>query len=79
MLMSASGSPFRDFLKWQDFVYHGSGWVQICYLGAVALVVMVDSVATLTFRWKEYGELTHGQTDATSIVFFLCPSRCVRN
>ncbi len=26
-------------------------------------------------RWKEYGEMTHSQSDATSIIFFLCKSR----
>ena len=65
----------RSFHKWQNFSYYAAGWVQIGYLALVSLTVMVDSVATLTFRWKEYGELTHGQTDATSIVFFLCKSR----
>ena len=66
---------FRSFHRWQDFSYYAAGWVQIIYLALVAITVMVDSVATVTFRWKEYGELTHGQTDATSIVFLLCPSR----
>jgi hypothetical protein len=68
---------YRDFLRWQNFAFYACGWVQVVYLALVALIVMIDSVATLTFRWKEYGELTHGQTDATSVIFFLCPSRCV--
>ena len=59
----------------QEFSYYAAGYVQLFYLSLVALTVMVDSVATLTFRWKEYGELTHGQTDATSILFLLCRSR----
>ena len=33
------------------------------------------STGTLTFRWKEYGELTHYQADSTSILFLFCHSR----
>ncbi|XP_040574191.1 uncharacterized protein [Lepeophtheirus salmonis] len=49
--------------------------VQILYLVIVAILVMIDSIATVTFRWKEYGELCQSQTDATSIVFLFCESR----
>ena len=46
--------------------YHQIGWIQICYLSTVVLVVMVDGIGTMTFRWKEYGEISHNHADATS-------------
>ena len=36
----------------------------MAYLALTALLVTVDSVATVTFRWNEYGELCHRHTDA---------------
>ncbi len=47
----------------------------MCYLSCAALLILLDSVATRTFRWKEYGELTHCQTDASSVLFLLFESR----
>ena len=52
-----------------------AGLVQLCYLFVTTVLVIVDSVATVTFRWKEYGELTHRHTDATSIIFVISKSR----
>lgn len=51
--------------------------LQVMYLSLISFLVMIDSIATRTFRWKEYGELTNTQTDGTSIIFFICPSRWV--
>ena len=42
-----------------------SGHLQFAYLVVIAVVMMIDSVGTITFRWKEYGEITHQQADAT--------------
>jgi len=61
--------------SWRRFVYAASGWLQVTYLCIVAVVTMIDAIATVTFRWKEYGEMTHSQSDATSVIFFLCKSR----
>ncbi|TRY80092.1 hypothetical protein TCAL_17091 [Tigriopus californicus] len=70
--------PVDDELEfWQDFTYDGCQWIQMICLVIVAVLIAVDSVATFTFRWKEYGELTYTQTDATSIIFLLCPSRWI--
>ena len=38
-------------------------------------ILFIFSTGTLTFRWKEYGELTHYQADSTSIVFLFTHSR----
>jgi hypothetical protein len=52
-----------------------AGLVQLSYLFVTTVFVIIDSVATVTFRWKEYGELTHRHTDATSIIFVISKSR----
>lgn len=66
----------RDPMEfWRQSVYVAVCVVQAAYLILVALVVMVDSVGTVTFRWKEYGELTHNHTDATSVLFLAVDSR----
>ena len=52
-----------------------SSLVVLVFLLVTAVVVLLDSVATVTFRWREYGELTHRHTDATSIIFLLGNSR----
>ena len=52
-----------------------AGFVQLFYLLITAVVMTIDSIATVTFRWKEYGELTHRHTDATSILFLISKSR----
>ena len=52
-----------------------SSVVLLVYLVVTAVVVLLDSVATITFRWREYGELTHRHTDATSALFLLSKSR----
>ena len=52
-----------------------AGYVQMAYLVCICLVMMIDSVATISFRWKEYGEITHQQADATSILFVFAKSR----
>ena len=52
-----------------------SSVVLLVYLFITSLLVLVDSVATVTFRWREYGELTHRHTDATSALFLLSKSR----
>ena len=49
--------------------------VLLAYLFITSVLVLVDSVATVTFRWKEYGELTHRHTDATSALFLISKSR----
>ena len=49
--------------------------VLLVFLLVTAVVVVLDSVATVTFRWREYGELTHRHTDATSALFLLSKSR----
>ena len=52
-----------------------SSLVVLVFLLVTAVVVLLDSVATVTFRWREYGELTHRHTDATSVLFLLSKSR----
>jgi hypothetical protein len=52
-----------------------AGTVQLAYLFVNAGFVIIDSIGTVTFRWKEYGELTHRHTDATSIMFLVSKSR----
>ena len=52
-----------------------SGLVLLVFLLVTAVVVLLDSLATVTFRWREYGELTHRHTDATSALFLLSKSR----
>ena len=52
-----------------------SSLVILTYLLVTAVFVIIDSVATVTFRWKEYGELTHRHTDATSALFLVSKSR----
>ena len=52
-----------------------SSVVLLVYLFITSLLVLVDSVATVTFRWREYGELTHRHTDATSAIFLFGESR----
>lgn len=42
-----------DFKLWKDVVYFATGWIQLGYICIVAMLIMVDSVATFTFRWKE--------------------------
>ena len=65
----------HELETWRRFVYAASGWLQVSYLCVVAIVTMIDAIGTVTFRWKEYGEMTHSQSDATSVIFFLCKSR----
>ena len=45
------------------------------FLIVTAVIVIIDSVATVTFRWKEYGELAFRHTDATSVLFLVSKSR----
>ena len=52
-----------------------SSVVLLLYLLLVSVIIIVDAVGTVTFRWREYGELTHRHTDATSIIFLLGDSR----
>ena len=52
-----------------------SGLVVLVFLLVTAVVVLLDSLATVTFRWREYGELTHRHTDATSVIFLFGESR----
>ncbi len=55
-------TPFFLSLHYpQETVYSLTGWVQVLYLSVATVLVLIDSVATRTFRWKEYGELTHCQ------------------
>lgn len=66
------------FLEKEDLLYYMKGFaglVQLFYLLITAVLVTIDSIATVTFRWKEYGELTHRHTDATSILFLISKSR----
>lgn len=60
---------------WIFVVKEIAGVIQLIYLLIAAAFIIVDSVATLTFRWKEYGELTHRHTDATSVLFLVSKSR----
>ena len=52
-----------------------AGYIHLLYLAVVAAVMVIDSVGTITFRWKEYGEITHNQADATSVLFLFVKSR----
>ena len=52
-----------------------SSLVLLVYLFTTSILVLMDSVATVTFRWREYGELTHRHTDATSVLFLVSKSR----
>ena len=69
---------FRNYREDDDFLFVlkiFSSLVVLAYLLVTAVLVLVDSVATVTFRWREYGELTHRHTDATSALFLLSKSR----
>ena len=50
-------------------------FIQPMFLFLFAIGSYVDSIATNSFCWKEYGELSSLHTDATSIIFLLCDSR----
>ena len=65
-------------LERKDFLLQSkafAGMIQLFYVLVTALFIIIDSIATVTFRWKEYGELTHRHTDATSVVFLVSKSR----
>ena len=64
--------PTRDFLFYLRCI---CGVIQLAFLFVNAAFVIIDSIGTVTFRWKEYGELTHRHTDATSIMFLVSKSR----
>ena len=64
--------PARDLLF---YLRCTAGVIQLAYLFVNASFVIIDSIGTVTFRWKEYGELTHRHTDATSIMFLVSKSR----
>ena len=51
--------------------------VQLIFLSLMALLVYIDSIGTISFCWREYGELSALHTDATSIIFILCSNRWV--
>ena len=40
-------------------------------------LVYIDNIGTVSFCWREYGELSALHTDATSIIFVLCSNRWV--
>ncbi len=63
------------FLYPQETVYSLTGWVQVLYLSVATVLVLIDSVATRTFRWKEYGELTHCQVGCDKNVVDVILSR----
>ena len=64
--------PTSNFLFYLRSI---AGIIQLAYLFVNSVFVIIDSIATMTFRWKEYGELTHRHTDATSIMFLVSKSR----
>ena len=35
-----------------------SSLILLLYLVVISFFIMVDAVATVTFRWREYGEVT---------------------
>ena len=45
--------------------------VQLIFLSLMALLVYIDSIGTVSFCWREYGELSALHTDATSIMYKL--------
>ena len=45
--------------------------VQLVFLSLMALLVYIDSIGTVSFCWREYGELSALHTDATSIMYEL--------
>ena len=51
--------------------------VQIVFLSFVTLLIAIDSIGTVSFCWREYGELSSLHTDATSIIFILCSNRWI--
>jgi len=51
--------------------------VQLVFLALLALLVYIDSIGTISFCWREYGELSSLHTDGTSIIFLLCSNRWV--
>ncbi|XP_023340051.1 uncharacterized protein LOC111710221 [Eurytemora carolleeae] len=61
--------------RWILFIKTGAGIIQLAYLLCTAVYIIIDNIATMTFRWKEYGELTHRHTDATSVLFLFCKAR----
>ena len=68
----------NPFYPQQDLLFYlrvTAGSIQLTYLFVNAIFVIIDSIATVTFRWKEHGELTHRHTDATSILFLVSKSR----
>ena len=51
--------------------------VQIAFLAIFAITTYIDSIGTISFSWREYGELSSLHTDATSIIFIFCQSRWI--
>lgn len=49
--------------------------VQLAFLAFFALLMYIDSIGTVSFCWREYGELSSLHTDSTSIIFLLCSNR----
>ena len=71
---------FKFFWQFKNIHFHLclkviSSFVILVYLVLTAVFVIIDSVATVTFRWKEYGELSFRHTDATPVLFLLSKSR----
>ena len=65
----------QDEQYYHYFVQNALISVQFLYLSILALLVYIDSVGTISFYWREYGELSCLHTDATSIIFVFCTSR----
>ena len=51
--------------------------IQIIFLSFLALLVYIDCIGTISFCWREYGELSTLNTDATSVVFLVTSNRWV--
>ena len=61
----------------QNFGQNLVTMVQIVFLSFVTLLIAIDSIGTVSFCWREYGELSSLHTDATSVIYILCSNRWI--
>lgn len=59
----------------QDLVQNLLCSVQLIFLSFLCILVYIDNIGTVSFCWREYGELSSLHTDATSSIFILCSNR----
>lgn len=64
-----------DNLWGEDLVQNLLCSVQLIFLSFLSILVYIDNIGTVSFCWREYGELSSLHTDATSSIFILCSNR----